>query len=115
MKHTSSSRAIELARRAAQRKSKKVLAHAALDATNWIPNELADGMVYCQYAGCNKHFQLMDGFTSPVPIARMVNEEVHIALYPLLTFCSPKHLLAACLPFGATVSEEGDGYHYTKQ
>ena len=111
MKHTSSSRAIELARRAVQQKSKTALTRTTLSAPLWIPSELSGGLVYCQYAGCNKRMKLEVAVTSPVPIMRMVDGELFIAEYPLLTFCSSEHLLAASLPFGTTMSEAGE-YRY---
>jgi len=111
MKHTSSSRAIELARLASQQKSKIPLPRTALSAPLWIPDELVGGLVHCQYAGCNKQLTLEAAVTSPVPIVRMVAGELLIAEYPLLTFCSSEHLLAASVPFGSTISDEGE-YRY---
>lgn len=114
MKSAVSPYALEIGRALSQKNASGKVAETEISsnlrATFWFPDISIDHESCCQYFGCQKVFRLEEGFTYPLPIARMVDGELFIRNSPMLIFCSLQHLFDATVPSGAVVTEEGRVY-----
>lgn len=110
MKSTVSPRAIEVARifvKNSDRNTASKNISRSLRATVWFPHVPAKELLCCPFHGCHNIFPLEQGFAYPLPIARMMQGQIVINNFPVLAFCSLKHLFDATVPLGAVVAEDG--------